>query len=403
MYLFVLGRQPEIGFAEITAVFGRAELISPNIALVFDADETKFSRLGSVIKIAKIFDATDEISPEILSAKIAKNFPADGKLTIGLSSETRALDNNFLAKISRKIRHERENSGASFREISRERGATSLNSAAVFHNKLAGISARKAEIIFAKNQLAAPENFAKKILLAQTISVQNITSYTFRDRERPKRDARVGMLPPKLAQTIINLAGAANAKNGAILLDPFCGTGVILQEAALAGLAVFGTDIEPRMIDFSRENLDWLSRKFGRELGENRDFARKFAVADATTFRWNFSDDSGKNAAKFPDFVAGETYLGRAYSAEPSRENLEQNIKNCDHILREFLRNLHDQARAETGICLAVPAWFIRGKTWHLPLVASLEKIGFQREFSGLVYHREDQIVGRELLVLRRA
>src|SRR5581483_12120222 len=43
-------------------------------------------------------------------------------------------------------------------------------------------------------------------IIARTTEVQDIDSYTLRDRGRPKRDARVGMMPPKLAQIIINLA-----------------------------------------------------------------------------------------------------------------------------------------------------------------------------------------------------
>jgi tRNA (guanine10-N2)-dimethyltransferase len=195
------------------------------------------------------------------------------------------------------------------------------------------------------------------------------------------------------------------------LLDPFCGTGVILQEAALMGFRVYGTDIEPRMIDYTRENLGWVSRKFGREFREisaERDFARKLETVSATEAKWDFE-------GKFPDFVAGETYLGRAYASEPSAENLRENIGNVNKILTEFLRNLRNQADEKTGICLAVPAWFVHGKTLHLPLLKDLESLGFLRSsfgsfadekyrqtFPGLVYHRENQIVGRELLVLRK-
>ena len=85
--------------------------------------------------------------------------------------------------------------------------------------------------------------------------MQDIESYTKRDRERPKRDAKVGMLPPKLAQIIINLAAGQLPEEklqnicdiplgepiprrllGQTVLDPFCGTGVILQEASADGL-----------------------------------------------------------------------------------------------------------------------------------------------------------------------
>ena len=462
MFLFVLGRQPEIGFAELAAVFGAENVVSVsrNVAAVsaIFAKNFRFERLGSVVKVAEVFAKipdNSELKLADFSRKIVEEFASEnGKLTLGFSSETRDISARNLDEISARIREETR---GSFREVLRERGEEKLNSASVFHNKLTGESSRKAEIIFAKTTRKIAEIFRENseqnpeektsagfdFLLAKTLFVQNITSYTFRDRGRPKRDAKVGMLPPKLAQTIVNFATENRETEGRILLDAFVGTGVILQEAALLGMEVYGTDIELRMIDYTRENLAWVSRKFGREfreIGAPRDFARKLEVGSATEMKWDFRgaengenvrENAEKNFAKtrenfakndekfakssensfaktkeknviFPDFVAGETYLGRAYATAPSAENLRENIGNVNKILTEFLRNLRKQANENTGICLAVPAWFVRGKTLHLPLLRELENLGFLRKFSGLIYHREDQIVGRELLVLKK-
>ena len=69
----------------------------------------------------------------------------------------------------------------------------------------------------------------------------------------------------------------------ALLLDPFCGTGVVLQEALLMGYDVYGTDLEPRMIDYSGANLDWLSERFdlsGREMRlEAGEIGRRIGLA----------------------------------------------------------------------------------------------------------------------------
>jgi 2-polyprenyl-3-methyl-5-hydroxy-6-metoxy-1,4-benzoquinol methylase len=465
MFLFILGRQPEIGFAELAAVFGRENVreISDslrggavrNLAMVDEISVVRaaerrgfsrnllgesadakainllFSQLGSVVKVARVFAKiadSRELKLTDFADEISRNFGADGgKITLGFSSETREISAGNLDVVARKVRENLAKNGASFREIFRDRGEEKLNSASVFHNKLTGESSRKAEVIFVKN---AGEKFAKndagisrkndEFLLAKTVYVQDITSYTFRDRSRPKRDAKVGMLPPKLAQTIINLATENREIRGKILLDAFVGTGVILQEFALMGGAVYGTDIEPRMVEFTDEKLAFVSRKFGREfreIGADRDFARKLEVGSATEMKWNFagaefakSDEKVRDnsAPIFPDFVAGETYLGRAYATEPSAENLRENIGNVNKILTEFLRNLRDQASAETGVCLAVPAWFIsrngREKTLYLPLLKELESLGFQRKIGteNLVYRREGQIVGRELVVLTK-
>ena len=63
-------------------------------------------------------------------------------------------------------------------------------------------------------------------IVARTTQIQNIDFYSKRDFGRPLRDPKVGMLPPKLAQIMINLA---KPDSGGVIVDPYCGTGVILQ------------------------------------------------------------------------------------------------------------------------------------------------------------------------------
>ena len=85
-----------------------------------------------------------------------------------------------------------------------------------------------------------------RLSLVKLEGVQNISAYAMRDQKRPKRDAFVGMLPPKLAQIMINLALGDQEPKDKLLLDPFCGTGVLLQEALLMGLKVYGTDLSQK-------------------------------------------------------------------------------------------------------------------------------------------------------------
>jgi tRNA (guanine10-N2)-dimethyltransferase len=56
----------------------------------------------------------------------------------------------------------------------------------------------------------------------------------------------------KLARCMVNLAMPTT---GDLLLDPFCGTGSTLIEAALIGCRVLGLDIQRRMVRGSRRNL----------------------------------------------------------------------------------------------------------------------------------------------------
>jgi SAM-dependent methyltransferase len=227
------------------------------------------------------------------------------------------------------------------------------------------------------------------------------------------------MLPPKLAQIIINLAvGPAefakvspklsgdiclapedNTKMRAgrartRLLDPFCGTGVILQEARLMGYDAYGTDLEPRMIDYTRTNLEWLTAKYQLPATDHQSEA-----ADATNHHWKPQ----------PDVIATETYLGRPFTAPPSTEVLGQTVSDCNLILKKFLQNIHGQLAPGTRLCLAIPAWQIKpGQFRHLPLIDQISDIGYNRvrfdrvRDEDLLYFRSDQIVARELLVTTR-
>ncbi len=228
-------------------------------------------------------------------------------------------------------------------------------------------------------------------LIARTTAVQDIDSYTLRDRGRPKRDARVGMLPPKLAQTIINLT---NPVPEAVVLDPFCGTGVVLQEALLMGCRAYGTDLEQRMVDYSEANLDWLFTEF-----EPRSANFELDQGDATNHLWQ----------QPVAVVATETYLGRPFTERPSSEMVMQTSTEVNLILKKFLKNLHGQLAPGTRLCLAVPAWQVgKDQFKHLPLIDQISDLGYNRtrfehaHEAELLYYREDQFTARELLVLTR-
>ena len=280
-----------------------------------------------------------------------------------------------------------EQSGHSVRLVPSEQAA--LSTATVLHNKLAIGNPKKVEL------LLAPAPGSHRLAVAKTIYVQDIDAYTLRDRGRPRRDTRNGMLPPKLAQTMINLArGACQLTRPTNLLDPFCGTGVILQEAGLMGLTTYGSDNNPRMIDYTQTNLDWLARRY-RQASRPR-----LTVADATSFNWQQWLTPNRL-----ELIASETYLGRPYTDPPHPSELKPNLHDCNVIISKFIANLSPQLPSGAGICLGVPAWYIRDHIHHLPCLAELPRHKLHSVTTGanLIYHRPDQVVGRELLVLQKA
>ncbi len=341
--------------------------------------------LGGTIKFAKILTEISSKNWRDLEAYLTKNvlmylsLLPEGKLTFGISTYginvTPARINATALGLKKLVR----NSGRSARIVPNKENA--LNSAQVLYNKLT--SEKGWELIFVGTDRGST-------ILAQTVYEQDIDAYAARDQQRPARDARVGMLPPKLAQTIINLS---EANTGQTLLDPFCGTGVLLQEALLMKMNVIGTDLEPKMIEYSQKNLDWLSAK--------TEITNKISlkVADATSA----TIDPGVNV------IACETYLGRALTSLPDQESLHKITQDCNTIHKKFLQNIARQTAPGFRMCIAVPAWKTKNGFKHLPVLDHLEELGYNRisfvhvETKDLIYHRKDQIVARELVVLIRS
>jgi tRNA G10 N-methylase Trm11 len=262
-----------------------------------------------------------------------------------------------------------------------------LSSAQVLHNKLTHKGAW--ELLFVKK--------GNRTYLAQTLFVQDIEAYAGRDQARPARDAKAGMLPPKLAQIIINLAagqiGQKSSPDKIRLLDPFCGSGVILQEALLAGMSVLGSDINPRAIEAAQTNLKWLYKAYPHLAGHV-----SLECADATTHTW-------------PRFsaVASEIDLGPPLSGLPDKPKIDEIKNKANKLLSDFLKNLARQTPKGLPVCLAVPAWDLGGGEFlKLPVIDHLTDIGYTiwdlktAKNGNLVYHRPGQIVGRQLIRIKR-
>ena len=389
--LLILGRQPALGLAELESRFGADKLhpLSREATLLdIRTSDVDLGQLGGSIKLCSVLDTFATTKWSDLNQLIAQRLPQyirampEGKLQLGLSVYGLDVRPQQLLATGLGLKKLLRSNGRSVRLVPNQ--TTTLNSAQVLHNHLIGLTG--CELVFVRR--------GNQTICAQTVMEQDIEAYTLRDRGRPKRDARVGMLPPKLAQIIVNLAGTSIDQPGAYLLDPFCGTGVVLQEALLLGYNVFGSDLEPRMINFTRANIEWLREHFAY------DGRYELAVGDATTFiRWDQPIGS----------VACETYLGQPFDTFPAPDKLAQVRATCNTIIEKFLSNIGKQLQTGTRLCIAVPAWQQKNEVFiHLPMLDYLEKLGYNRvsfehtQPQELIYSREDQVVARELLVITR-
>ncbi len=383
----ILGRQPAISTAELEAIFGADKVRPVNqsaVEISVPPEEFFWSDFGGVIKTGKLLAYLETTQWSELVGYIYKTLPdhlqylPEGKIKFGLSLYGIKSSVKDVNRAGIKLKKLIKLHGRSVRVIPNTELA--LNTAQVEHNRLSS-STLGMELLLIRD--------GKRTILAQTIGIQNIKSYTIRDRERPKRDAKVGMLPPKLAQIIINLA-CGNKKKQTIL-DPFCGTGVVLQESMLLGHAAYGTDIDKRMVQYATQNIAWLRDTFHAQV------PCAIEQGDARKHQWQDFD-----------IVAGETYLGEPLTSLPSLSHLEEIVRANDKLHREFLENLASQMKKGQRACLAMPAWRLKSQFKHLPCLDDLEKLGYTRvsfahaSNKELIYFRDDQFVARELVVLVR-
>lgn len=411
----ILGRQPDLGLTELESLYGSERVLPINDRVVqvrIMPCSIDFSRLGGTVKLGKILKIIDTRKWEDIITFLVTAAPdftekmPKGKMHLGLSVYGMEVSTKEILASGLRIKKAiHEKFGRSVQLVPNKN--SELNTAQVLHNKLMTDNGWELLLI----------SSGETVIIAQTVFIQDIESYGLRDYGRPRRDSRVGMLPPKLAQIILNLAVGPeefsaikdelsndicqkpeddqkmhNQRATKTILDPFCGTGVALQEASLMGYAIYGSDVAPRMIEYTKQNLEWLAERYRLDIRTDN-----LVAADATSYQW-----------KQPiDFVASEVYLGRPFTSSPGSEILAQTVSDCDIIIKKFLKNIFDQIKPGTRLCLAVPAWQVKPGTFvHLPLIDHLSAMGYNRLSFGhtqnekILYYRTDQFVARELLVL---
>lgn len=412
-YLFFLGRVPALSLAEIQAVFEKlnveykVDFLNPDFIILDIFENIDFKELlpqmGGTIKIAEALEKYDGM--EKLFNDLT-NFAGKNRL---IENKTRKLAIGYSIYFTQKIEKEEESKifqdirngfikvkkllypKYNLRLIIPSKNGT-LNSASVIKNKLLKKGA-EFNLVFL--------NDSEKIILSKTIAVQDIESYSMRDYGRPERDMRAGMMPPKLAQIMINLA---QVKESQTILDPFCGIGTILQEALLNDHRVIGSDADEKQIVKTKKNLDWLSIKYILKYPDYKIFQ-----ADAGSISKRIKQNS-------IDAIVTESVLGPSYSKTPPRKIMEQNYKNLKKIYFRFFQSAKSVLKKKARIVITIPAYRM-GRNYKLaPLVDSLAKIGYsivcpldKRFFikgiiettyrNSIIYDRPDQIVAREVMV----
>ena len=408
-YIFHLGRIPALSLAEIQSVFEKMKIdytvdfVNPKFLILDIKNKVDFNgllpQMGGIIKIAEIVDNYKNLDDALKkTAFIVEdlNRKKSGKKIIGYSIYfTANIDKDKAFEISEETRKKFTEikklcpKNSSLRIIFPDQNLE-LKSISVFKNKMIKKGA-EFNFLFLEN----------KLILSKTVAVQDIESYSERDYDRPKKDSKIGMMPPKLAQIMVNLA---QVKKGEVILDPFCGVGTILQEALLNDYRIIGSDADGEQIANSKENLKWLETKY---ILEHPDY--KIFQTDAKNITKKIKQNS-------IDAIVTESTLGPIYKKVPSKIEMRHNYNHMAKMYLSFFQVAKSILRKKRRLVITIPAYRTKdGEFITAPFIDRLKEIGYSvvsplnKEFimedikttdrNSIIYSRQNQIVVREVFV----
>lgn len=221
--------------------------------------------------------------------------------------------------------------------------------------------------------------------LFRTALIQDYRGFSERDYGRPERDMRRGMLPPKLALILLNLADPEGKSS---VLDPFCGVGGLLTEALAHGWSVCGSDLEAEAVEDCRKNLEWLQASQPRLKGR-----WKLRQRDALKLTEVYAPLS--QAA-----IATEPYLGPPLSARFSEKRAREEVERLRPLYAAFLGQARTVLEPGRRLVLTAPTWRTERGWVELGLAREVFLSGFRfLPFMPrpLLYQRPDQRVGRRI------
>jgi len=366
------------------------------------------SGLGGVIKIIRLFDTFQKKGKESPSQVVSNYFTFTkvdsdyftkytGKKQFGVSIYSLDPAMKYTQDTSRiafQIKKVLQANGLSVRAVLPQFPSQALSSVLVNENQLLR---KGAEIVIIAG--------TQRLFVGKTLSVQNYEDYGRRDYQRPARDEKAGMIPPKVAQSMLNLGGPL--KQLEYVLDPFCGSGTILQEAMLFDYRAIGSDIDERAIQNSEQNLEWFRNRYHVAPGRYKLFVSSAAEISIKLPNYNIKA------------IITEGTLGPIYGKQPKKSEMNHNFKEISKLYTQVFKEFKKFLSPGLRVVISLPAY----KKGHdeyvfIPDLDFIEKNGYtvldpistvltkKYKFlkvsarKSIIYDRKDQVVAREIMVI---
>lgn len=381
-YFFVLGNNPSLSWAELQSLFPAGRWLRYDSVAVAELDDFNardlIAVLGGTIKIGEVVNDFNLANRSALAAVIKKTIIASaqkeswsGKYNFGFSSYHRKIPGDFF-KLGLAVKKELKALNIPSRLVTSKDQI--LSSVIVEQNKL--ISSGLEICLFGS---------PSRVLVGRTLAVQPFKDLAKRDFGRPSRDDFSGLIPPKLAQIMLNLARADDKDfSSRGFLDPFCGSGTILMEAALMGFKnIIGSDLSDRAVLDSRKNMAWVKETISNN---QADFNLDIFQSDVLKLKDRLEDNS-------LDYIVGEPYLGPARGFNDLGRIKAELEELYTQALSVLLKLLTKRGR----IVMVWPQFKTVRQTWAVIPATD----GFDFKSAGL-YGRSGQKVWRDIVVLSK-
>ncbi|MEK7218238.1 MAG: RsmD family RNA methyltransferase [Patescibacteria group bacterium] len=411
-YAAFLGHQPHISIAELGASIRDFELqrvLGGEVVLfgsTLDLDASYLQTLGGTVAIARKVHGKPATGlgdiPDLLRDEVKG---VAGKVTFSLRGF--GLPPKHVRDLYRACKAALRSHGRPARYVGTERNpAVSV----LLHDEGLLDGSHGCELVLIKE--------GDDLWVGRTVAAQDVNAYAKRDMEKPARDTRVGLLPPKLAQILLNFGAwlvhgtvGGNAEKRLTVFDPFCGTGVVPIEAMLRGWNVLASDDSLRAVHACERNLEWLRKEHG------------IMKKDVTGRVWKQDARKAFNLKERPDVIVTETTLGPPLEKKAPLKEASRLKTAMEDLQEAFLRNV---AETLPGVPVVAtwPVWYTsKGpvrleKVWDklhdigfriaIPAAVDLEVTGqpvpnghVRASRPTLVYRRPGQYVGREIVMLQ--
>lgn len=176
-----------------------------------------------------------------------------------------------------------------------------------------------------------------------------------------------------------------------VIYDPFCGTGTVVMEAALAECPVIASDSDGLAVHGTKKNLEWLKYHYKTE-------------HDSTVVPGDVATIQPRLLPSKVDVIVTEPFLGKPTPNPAAIDNIKRGLEK---LYWGAFRNWTNILQEGGSIVMVLPVWAAHSearqnelaeavlhKTWG-DFLDKIAKLGYTTVSKPILYHRPQALVQR--------